>query len=93
MIKVFGSFGEISTGAVHWNRCSRLAAPPSENFGRFGNGLHLPDVFVEARNVSLIVGGIDDVRVGRIRCDVAGLSTAHVIPVGAVDRADRRCGW
>ena len=46
-----------------------------------GDGFHLPDALIEARNVSLVVGGINDIRVGRIRCDVAGLASANVVPV------------
>ncbi len=52
-----------------------------------GDSLHLPDALVETRDVALVVGGIDNVRVRRIRRDVAGLASAHVIPVGAIDGA------
>src|SRR5580700_2170682 len=57
------------------------------NHRLLGDGSHLPDALVEASDVPLIVGGIDDIRVGRKRCDVARLASAHVVPIWAIDGA------
>ena len=65
-----------------------MSAPPAVGKLRLlGNGFHLSDALIEARNVSLVVGGIHDIRVWRIRCDVSRFASAYVIPVGAVDGA------
>ena len=56
-------------------------------FGLLGDRLHLADVPVVARDVALIVGGINDVRVARIGRNVACLAAAHVVPIAAVNRA------
>ena len=50
-------------------------------FRLLGNRLHLPDMLVEARDVSLVIGRVNNIRVRRIRRNVAGLASAHVIPV------------
>src|SRR6266446_4011683 len=56
-------------------------------FRLLGDRLHLSDMPVVARNVALVVGGINNVWIGRVRRDVAGFASAHVIPIGAVDDA------
>src|SRR5271165_301486 len=54
-------------------------------FRLLSNGFHLPNLLVEARDVSLVIGGINNVRVGGIRRDVARFASAYVIPVCAID--------
>src|SRR5579859_1190011 len=52
-----------------------------------GDRLYLPNVPVVARDVSLIVRGINNIRVARIRRDIPSLAAADVVPVAAVDRS------
>src|SRR5258707_7693903 len=47
----------------------------------FCDRLHLPDTLVEARDVSLVVGRVNNVGIRRIRSDIAGFAATHVIPV------------
>ncbi len=56
-------------------------------FGLFGNGLDLAGALIEARNVPLVVGGVDDIWIRRIRRDVASLPAPHVVPVRSIDGA------
>src|ERR1700735_4510912 len=56
-------------------------------FGLFGDRFHLPDASVVARNISLIIGGINNIWIERIRCDIAGLASANVVPIGTVNGA------
>src|SRR6266851_8904927 len=48
---------------------------------------HLPDAPIITRDVALVFGGVNNVGIGWIRCDVAGFASAHVIPIGAIDDA------
>ena len=56
-------------------------------FGLLGDRFHLPGMPVVARDVALVVGGVNDVGIGRVRGDVAGLAASDVIPVLPIDRA------
>src|SRR5207244_8338127 len=47
--------------------------------------LQLPGTFVKTSDLSLVIAGVDDVRLGRVRSNVASFSASDVVPVGAVD--------
>ncbi len=56
-------------------------------FWLFGDRLHLANVPVVTCDVALVFGGVNNVGIGRIRRDVAGLAPTYVVPVFAIDGA------
>src|ERR1700682_1828871 len=62
-------------------------AQPVADFRPWRYRFYLTGAFVKAREHALIIAGVDDVGIGRIRSDVSGFTSTHGIPVGLVDSA------
>src|SRR6202043_4210517 len=56
-------------------------------FGLFRNGFDLAGALIEARNVPLVVGGVDDIWIRGIGRNVASFPATHVVPVPSIDVA------
>src|ERR1700722_11852556 len=52
-----------------------------------GDRLYLSSVPIVARDIALIVGGINNIGIGWIRSNITRFASTHVIPVGAINRA------
>src|SRR3981081_375610 len=59
----------------------------TREFGLFRNGFDLAGALIEARNVPLVVGSVDDIWIWRKGRDVACFPAPHVIPVRSIDGA------
>ena len=57
------------------------------DFRVHGDVLQLAGAFVKPRDLSFIVPRKNDIRIGRIRRDVARFPSPYVVPVGAIDSA------
>src|SRR5439155_24721998 len=53
------------------------------DFRRHGDVFDLSSAFVETSDISLVIPGVNNIGIGRIRRDISGFPTAHRIPVGA----------
>src|SRR5690349_4803799 len=63
----------------------------THGIGQLGNHrdvFHLAGVLVEAGDLALVFAGVDDLRIRRIRSNVAAFAAAHGIPVALADAAN-----